>query len=234
MIFAWLLQWFVEVYYRIIFYDFAFMKMVYSVDIYNKEWKVVSKVQLNEGIFSDSPVSSNLLHEHYLYQSANARASIANTKTRWEVAWSNKKLFKQKGTWNARAWEKRSPIRRWWWIAFWPRSERNYSKSMNKKARRLAINWLISLKAKDNAIIWLDVFDSKEMKTKNAISVLKNIWIDKNKVLFVMDKRDAIAEKSFKNITNVKYILVDYINPHDLMHYNKILFLQSALEKINK
>jgi ribosomal protein L4 len=50
----------------------------------------------------------------------------------------------------------------------------------------------------------------------------------------VMDKRDAIAEKSFKNITNVKYILVDYINPHDLMHYNKILFLQSALEKINK
>jgi ribosomal protein L4 len=49
-----------------------------------------------------------------------------------------------------------------------------------------------------------------------------------------MDKRDVIAEKSFKNITNVKYILVDYINPYDLMHYNKILFLQSALEKINK
>lgn len=208
--------------------------MVYSVDIYNKEWKVVSKIQLNESIFSDSPVSSNLLHEHYLYQIANARASIANTKTRWEVAWSNKKLFKQKWTGNARAWEKRSPIRRWGWIVFGPRSERNFSKSMNKKARRIAINWLISLKAKDSAILWLDDFDTKEMKTKNALLVLKNIWIEKEKVLFVMDKRDAIAEKSFRNIANVKYILVDYINPQDLMSYNKILFLQSALERINK
>ncbi|MFZ2150947.1 MAG: 50S ribosomal protein L4 [Candidatus Absconditicoccaceae bacterium] len=210
------------------------MKMVYSVDIYNKEGKVVSKVQLNESIFSDSPVNSNLLHEHYLYQISNARASIAHTKTRGEVAGSNKKLFKQKGTGNARAGEKRSPIRRGGGIAFGPRSNRNYSKSMNKKARRLAINGLIALKAKDNEIIGLDMFDVKEMKTKTAISVLKNIGIEKNKILFVMDKRDIIAEKSFKNIANVKYILVDYINPYDLMHYNKILFLQSALEKINK
>jgi len=80
----------------------------------------------------------------------------------------------------------------------------------------------------------LDAFGSKEMKTKNAVSVLKNIGIENNKVLFVMDKRDEIAEKSFKNLENVKYILVDYINPYDLMYYNKILFLQSALEKINK
>lgn len=208
--------------------------MVYSVDIYNKEWKVVSKIQLNESTFSDFPVNPNLLHEYYLYQTSNARASIANTKTRWEVAWSNKKLFKQKWTWNARAWEKRSPIRKWWWVAFGPRTAKNYTKFMNKKARNLAINWLISLKAKDNAILWLDAFGSKEMKTKNAVSVLKNIGIENNKVLFVMDKRDEIAEKSFKNLENVKYILVDYINPYDLMYYNKILFLQSALEKINK
>jgi ribosomal protein L4 len=49
-----------------------------------------------------------------------------------------------------------------------------------------------------------------------------------------MDKRDTLAEKSFANMENVKYILVDYINPYDLMYYNKILFLQSALEILNK
>lgn len=208
--------------------------MVYSVDVYNKEWKVVSKIELNESSFSDSPVSPNLLHEYYLYQMANARVSIANTKTRWEVAWSNKKIFKQKWTGNARAWEKRSPIRRWWWVAFGPRTERNFSKSMNKKSRKIAINWLISLKAKDSAILWLDSFEFKDIKTKNAVSVLKNIWLQNEKVLFVMDKRNSLIEKSFSNMENVKYILVDYINPYDLMYYNKILFLQSALEILNK
>ena len=105
---------------------------------------------------------------------------------------------------------------------------------MNKKSRKIAINWLISLKAKDSAILWLDSFEFKDIKTKNAVSVLKNIWLQNEKVLFVMDKRNSLIEKSFSNMENVKYILVDYINPYDLMYYNKILFLQSALEILNK
>lgn len=208
--------------------------MTYSVDIYNKDWKVVSKMDLNETIFSDSVINENLIHEYYLLQVANSRNSIANTKWVWEVAWSNKKLYKQKWTGNARAWEKRSPIRRWWWVAFGPKSERNFSKTMNKKTRRVAINWLLTLKAKENQILWLDSFDEKEIKTKNALSVLKNIWIDNKKVLLVLDQRNEALEKSFKNLQNIKYIFVDYLNPRDLMSFEKIMFLKPALEKINK
>lgn len=208
--------------------------MTYSVDIYNKDWKVVSKMDLNETIFSDSVINENLIHEYYLLQVANSRNSIANTKWVWEVAWSNKKLYKQKWTGNARVWEKRSPIRRWWWVAFGPKSERNFSKTMNKKTRRVAINWLLTLKAKENQILWLDSFDEKEIKTKNALSVLKNIWIDNKKVLLVLDQRNEALEKSFKNLQNIKYIFVDYLNPRDLMSFEKIMFLKPALEKINK
>lgn len=208
--------------------------MTYSVDIYNKDWKVVSKFDLNESVFDDSLINENLIHEYYLLQISNARNSIANTKWVWEVAWSNKKLYKQKWTGNARAWQRRSPIRKWWWVAFGPRSERNFSKTMNKKTRRLAINWLLTIKARDNQIIWLDEFDYKEIKTKNAESVLKNIWVDSQKVLLVLDQKDGILEKSFKNLKNVKYILADYLNPQDLMSFEKIMFLKAALEKINK
>lgn len=208
--------------------------MTYSVNIYNKDWKVVSKIDLNETIFSDSVVNQDLIHEYYLLQVSNSRNSIANTKWVWEVAWSNKKLYKQKWTGNARAWEKRSPIRRWWWVAFGPKSERNFSKTMNKKTRKVAINWLLTLKAKENQILWLDSFDEKEIKTKNALSVLKKIWIDNKKVLLVLDQRNEILEKSFKNLQNIKYIFVDYLNPRDLMSFEKIMFLKPALEKINK
>ncbi|MCF7835073.1 50S ribosomal protein L4 [Candidatus Gracilibacteria bacterium] len=208
--------------------------MTYSVDIYNKDGKVVSKFDLNESVFDDSLINENLIHEYYLLQISNARNSIANTKGVGEVAGSNKKLYKQKGTGNARAGQRRSPIRKGGGVAFGPRSERNFSKTMNKKTRRLAINGLLTIKARDNQIIGLDEFDYKEIKTKNAESVLKNIGVDSQKVLLVLDQKDGILEKSFKNLKNVKYILADYLNPQDLMSFEKIMFLKAALEKINK
>lgn len=209
------------------------VKMWYTVDIYDKNWKVVSNIKLDESIFSDDKVNHNLIHEYYLLQTSNARNSIAHTKNRWEVAWSGKKLYRQKGTWNARVWDRRSPIRVGGWVAFGPRSERNFSKSMNKKARNLALNGILTLKAKDSELLWLKDFELKEPKTKDAVEILTNIWINNDKILFVLNEKNINIIKSFRNLNNVKYLLVDYLNPRDLLEYDKVLFLESALNKVN-
>jgi large subunit ribosomal protein L4 len=76
--------------------------MAYSVDVYNKEGKIVSKIELNAQLFSDEKVNKTLIQEFYLLQMANARTVIASTKNRSEVSGSGKKLYRQKGTGNAR------------------------------------------------------------------------------------------------------------------------------------
>ena len=207
--------------------------MWYTVDIYDKTWKIISNIQLNDKIFCEDQINHNLIHEYYLLQTSNARIPIAHTKTRAEVSGSGKKLYRQKGTWNARVWDRRSPIRVGWGVAFWPRSNKNYTKIMNKKSRNLALNGLLTLKAKDNSILWLKDFEMKEPKTKEAFDVLKNIGLNNDKVLFVLNEKNINLVKSFRNLNNVKYLLADYLNPKDLLEYNKILFLESALNKIN-
>lgn len=207
--------------------------MWYTVDIYDKTWKIVSNLKLNDEIFSDDKINHNLIHEYYLLQTSNARNPIAHTKTRWEVAGSGKKLYRQKGTGNARVWDRRSPIRVGGGVVFWPRNERNYTKSMNKKSKQLALSSILTLKAKNKNIVWLKDFDIKEPKTKEALNILTNIWLNKEKTLFVLNEKNLNLIKSFRNLNNVKYLLADYLNPKDLLEYNKILFLESALNKIN-
>lgn len=123
--------------------------MVYAVDVYDKNGKVTSKFDLKPELFSDEIVNPSLIHEYLLLQQANARNVIASTKTRAEVAGSGRKLYKQKGTGNARVGDKNSPIRRHGGVAFGPSSERNFEKTMTKKARKLALNGLLTLKVKE-------------------------------------------------------------------------------------
>jgi large subunit ribosomal protein L4 len=73
----------------------------------------------------------------------------------------------------------------------------------------------------------------KEPKTKSAVEILTNIGINNDKILFVLNEKDMNLVKSFRNLSNVKYLLADYLNPKDLLEYDKVLFLESALNKIN-
>lgn len=123
--------------------------MVYAVDVYDKNGKLTSKFDLNPELFSDGIVNPSLIHEYLLLQQANARNVIASTKTRAEVAGSGRKLYKQKGTGNARVGDKNSPIRRHGGVVFGPTAERNFEKTMTKKARKLALNGLLTLKVKE-------------------------------------------------------------------------------------
>lgn len=207
--------------------------MAYSIDIYDKSGKVVSKFALDEALFADSLVNKDLIHEYYLLQTSNARQNLACVKWRWEVQWSGRKLYKQKGTGGARPGDKNSPVRRWGGVTFGPRGVENYTKSMNKKARNLALNSIITLKAKAGELLGLKDFTLDAPKTKDAQEILKNIGILSKKVLFVVAKKDENIFKSFKNLPKVKYLYADYLNPADLMWYHTVLFLESALATLN-
>ena len=206
--------------------------MGYSVDVYNTEGKVVSKVDLNPDIFSDEKVNKTLIQEYLLLQQANARVAIANTKDRSEVSGSGRKLYRQKWTGNWRVWDKNSPLRRHGWVAFGPTSARNFEKIMTKKARKLAMNGIITMKAKESALCGLSL-DKMEPKTKEAVSIIEKMWLSDQKVLLVLDVKNDGIEKSFRNIAGVKYILVDYLNPRDVLHADKVIFLENALVKLN-
>ena len=207
--------------------------MVYSVDVYDKTGKVSSKFELNPEVFSDEKINTSLIHEYLLLQEANARNAIASTKTRGEVSGSGRKLYKQKGTGNARVGDRNSPIRRHGWVAFGPTSERVYEKAMTKKARKVALNGLITMKVKDGIVCGLDV-DTMKPSTKDAIALLSKMWKNEKKVLLVLDKKEEWIVKSFRNIDGLKYLLVDYLNPRDLMNADAVVFLKPALEFVNQ
>ena len=207
--------------------------MGYSVDVYNTDGKVVSKVELNANLFADEKINKTLIQEYLLFQQANGRVAIADTKDRSEVSGSGKKLYRQKGTGNGRVWDKNSPLRRHGWIAFGPTSARNFEKMMTKKARKVAMNGIITMKAKDSAICGLSL-DKMEPKTKEAASIIERIGLSNQKVLLVLDAKNEGIEKSFRNIAKVKYILVDYLNPRDVLNADKVVFLEKALTKLNQ
>jgi large subunit ribosomal protein L4 len=197
----------------------------------NQEWKEVWVVELNESVFNVE-VNSGLIHRALIFQLANERQNAAHTKTRWERNGSTRKLYKQKWTGRARAWSSRSPIRKKWWVAFGPRNNTNFTISMNRKERRLALFSLLSSKLKDNKIVVLDAINFSEIKTKHMVSVMTKIPYEKN-VLLAIDAKNEVLEKSSSNIPNLKTLTVDYLNISDLLKYNTLVLVKESLNKIN-
>jgi len=206
--------------------------MSYSIKVYNTKWKEVEEIKLNDVIFNDENINPSLMHEFVVMQLANARLNIAKAKTRWEVKRSGRKLYRQKGTGNARVGDAGSPIRRWGWVAFWPTGIENYTKAMPKKQRRRALFSALTVKAKDNAIVALDKYDFDAIATKNAVDTLNSLSLSGEKVLVIIPEKNEIISKSFRNIPGVKVILANYVNPFDLLSYKKVVFLKDSLVKI--
>lgn len=208
--------------------------MTYTIQVYNKDGKATGKLSLNEALFNDERINDDLIHEFFILQQANARNPIAHVKTRAEVAGSGKKIYRQKGTGGARAGSSRSPIRRHGGVAFGPRNDVNHSKTMNKKMRKLALCGIITLKAKNDQLLGLEANPLATIKTKAAVDMLGKIGINTKKTLIVMADKDDVIAKSFNNIPRTKSILADYINPVDLLQYDKVVLLEGSLEKIEQ
>lgn len=207
-------------------------------DIAGKE---AGKVALPETVFGVA-WNADLVHEVVTAMQSNARAGTAHTKDRSEVSGGGKKPWKQKGTGRARHGSSRSPIWTGGGVAHGPRSDKDYSKKINKNAKAKALASVLSKKYADGEIIFINEFNFSEPKTadaKKAIAAIakgsKNDELAtkrKNAALVVLTKRDVNTEKSLRNFGNLEVAQVKDINPVSLLTYKYVLVAspEAALE----
>ncbi len=204
--------------------------MSYKIDLFNQKGDKLKSIDLDQSVFSEANINNDLMYQFVRMQQANARIVIASTKTRGQVHGSMKKLYKQKGNGTGRAWDKKSPLRRKWWVAWGPVSDRNFSLSMPKKMKKASLRSALSYKASQEGMLALDLFDTTKISTKNALSVLKNIGLDRSVLVITHDSFDTI--KSYRNIPFVEIVDAAYVSVFDILKAKKILFIGDALEKV--
>ncbi len=105
---------------------------------------------------------------------------------------------------------------------------------MNKKMRKLALCGIITLKAKNEQLMGLEANPLATIKTKAAVEMLGKMGIGSKKTLIIVPEKSEALAKSFSNLPRAKSILADYINPVDLLQYDKVILVEGAMEKIEK
>lgn len=202
-----------------------------KTNLFDQAWKSIWEIELNSSVFW-LELNEGLVHRALVYQLANNRMVVAHTKTRWERRGSTRKIYRQKGTGNARAGASRSPVRKKGWVAFGPRNTVNFEISMNRKERRKALFTVLSSKLANKELIIVDKIEFKENKTKNMEAVIKALPYEKNVLLAISAKNEAI-EKTASNLPYVKSILVDYLNVKDLLKYKTLVLLKDSLVNLD-
>lgn len=197
--------------------------------LYNQEGLESGKVKLSTEVFGKE-VLQGLIHRLLVLQQANARVSGAHTKTRSDRNGSTRKLYKQKGTGQARAGDSRSPTRIGGGVAFGPRNNRNWTLMMNKKERRLAIVSLLSSKAGSKKIAVIESFNEEAAKTKTMQGIVTNMGV--KSAVFAVLPEDKNAFQGGRNIPNAKFIGASYLNPKDLLKFDTLVFTKASLEKV--
>ncbi|MBU4480070.1 50S ribosomal protein L4 [Patescibacteria group bacterium] len=203
--------------------------------IYNQKGKEAGKVELPEGIFGLS-WNNDLVHQVMVSMMSNSRSPISHTKDRGEVSGGGKKPWRQKGTGRARHGSSRSPIWRGGGITFGPTNEKNYTKKINKKMSAKALFTVLSQKLKDGEILFVDNFDMKEAKTKDAKEILSSFSLVKGFETMVSKKKNssfiALGEtkenvvKSFSNFGNIQIGETRNLNILNLLN-NKYLVIEN-------
>jgi len=218
--------------------------------IYNQKGTEAGSIDLPEKIFG-AKWNADLVHQVVESMRSNKRAGTADTKGRGEVSGGGKKPWKQKGTGRARHGSSRSPIWVGGGVTHGPLAEKNYKRKISKKMRVVALYSVLSKKFKDGEVVFIDSLATKEMKTKNAIEVMKNLskatgikdftsTTKKIRALLAMSGKDENIQKSFRNIPALELEMLANINPMQVLNRKYLVienpegaikFLTARLEK---
>lgn len=203
-----------------------------DVAVYNKEGKEVESLQVDEGVLGGY-VRYPLLKQAIVMYHANKRVGTAATKSRGMVSGSTRKLFKQKGTGNARVGNARTGKRVGGGVTF-AKVARDFGKDMPKKQKRLATDSAILAKLQSGSVIVVDELGFDAPKTKEFASVLGNLNIDRSCVVTTKSYDNNIY-KSARNIPKVSVMPVELLNAGSICNSQKMLFTKDAfMSLINK
>ncbi len=202
-----------------------------KVALYNVSGQQVGDIELNDTVFGVE-VNQHVLYEVVKNQLANKRQGTQSVKTRAEVRGGGRKPWRQKGTGRARQGSIRAPQWTGGGVVFAPKP-RDYSYTIPKKVRKLAMKSALSSKVEENKIIVLDELNLTQPKTKDMISILKNINSSK-KALIVMDDKNDNVVKSANNIQGVQTTLVNTLSVYDILKYDSFIITKDAVKKVEE
>ncbi|MBR01088.1 MAG: 50S ribosomal protein L4 [Verrucomicrobiales bacterium] len=184
----------------------------------------------NIQLVSDESKGSQAVHDLVVAYQANRRSGTAQAKTRGEVNGTGKKMYRQKGTGNARHGDRKAPIFVGGGVAFGPRN-RSYAKTVPKKVRTLALQRVLGDKVNEGAIFRAASLDVESGKTKDFVAALKSLT-DAKKVLVI---GGAFTDRTYYAARNVQSALlqtVESVNVEQILHSNAVIILDDALETL--
>ncbi|HCS74717.1 MAG TPA: 50S ribosomal protein L4 [Clostridiales bacterium] len=202
-----------------------------KVALYNMEGASVGEIELKDEVFGVE-VNKDALYQVTKMQLANKRQGTQSTLTRAEVRGGGAKPWRQKGTGRARHGSSRSPIWTKGGVTFAPKP-RDYSYTLPKKLRRLALKSALSSKVQENNIIVMDSLALSEAKTSEMVKVLKNLKVE-DKALLVIPSKDVTVERAARNLPNVKLAFVNTINVLDILNYKRFIITQDAARLVEE
>jgi large subunit ribosomal protein L4 len=194
--------------------------------VYNTDGKEVESLKVDEAAFGGS-VRHPLLKQAIVMYHANKRVGTAATKSRGMVVGSGRKLFRQKGTGNARVGNSRTGKRVGGGVTF-AKTAREFRQRMPKKQRRLARDSAILAKLLSSNVVVVDGLQIDKPKTRDVVNILSNLKIDRS-CLVTIDSADASLVKSVNNIPKVAVLPVSQLNAGDICNHRKMLFTKEAL-----
>jgi len=204
-----------------------------KIDIISQSGEKVKNINLNDSIWNITP-NDAVLHNDIVAKMANARQASASTKTRSEVSGGGRKPWRQKGTGNARQGSIRATQWRGGGIVFGPNPNRNYSKKVNKKEKRLALKSALSYKVIDKELVVVDKIEFKTNKTKEMVNLLEKLNLTNKKVLVVLEELNENVCLASRNLANVKILLPNELNSLDIVNADNMLITESALNKLEE
>ena len=202
-----------------------------QLPVYNLAGEEVRQIEVSDAVFA-VPFNETVVHQVMVGLQANARQGTAATKTKGFVRGSTRKLFRQKGTGNARAGSKKSPLRKGGGVTFGPHP-RDYRQQIPRKMRRLAIRCVLSAKAGDGELKVLEKFDFTEPKTKQMIAALAALKIDSSALIVTPEPEENLI-KSARNIPAVKTTPAAVINILDVLSHKSLLMTEAAVRVAEK
>ena len=200
--------------------------------VFSVNGKEIKTIDLNPDVFGIE-VSDGSIYHAVNNELANRRVGTACTKTRAEVNYSNTKPFKQKGTGNARRGDKKSPIMVGGGTIFGPKP-RDYSYTLPKKVKRLAMKSLLSLSVQEERLVVVEDFTSENGKTKELVAILKNFVEDGKRTALIMKNDDAMLRRAARNIPYLHVLAYDKLSAKELLYARKVVMLETAAKNLNE
>ena len=201
-----------------------------NVSVFNIEGKEVDKIELADAVFGVE-VNEHLLHMAVVAQLANKRQGTQKAKTRSEVSGGGIKPWRQKGTGHARQGSTRAPQWRHGGVVFAP-TPRDYTITLNKKEKRLALKSALTSRVNDGKFIVVDDFKMDEIKTKKMAQTLKNLNVQK--ALVIVPESDKTLVCSIRNIYGVKPASPFTINVYDILKYGTVVADKAVISTIEE